>query len=137
MKLGWIVSGVLFALAGGRSFLWDARCHAPLAATRKLEQTTLKRFLFALLRTGFATIDVTIDVGVSYTSVSPLPDPLRAIGGLFSAALSVALRRLAVSQRPVLRSPDFPLGLRPATVLPPPKCRRQDSNLPGVAPTTF
>jgi hypothetical protein len=33
----------------------------------------------------------------SYPTVSPLPDPLRAIGGLFSVALSVALafRRMA------------------------------------------
>ncbi len=91
--------------------------HTPLAATRRLGRTALKHLLFALLLTGFATTCVAARVGVSYTSVSPLPDPervhcctrLRAIGGLFSAALSVASRRLAVSQRLVLRSPDFPL----------------------------
>lgn len=76
-----------------------------------------------------ATINVTIDVGVSYTSVSSLPDPLRAIGGLFSVALSVALPRLAVSQHPVLWSSDFPLGYKPSDRLPPPRVP-----MTGVAP---
>ncbi len=46
----------------------------------------------------------------SYPTVSPLPDPerIRAIGGLFSVALSVASRRPAVSRHPALWSPDFP-----------------------------
>ena len=35
----------------------------------------------------------------------------KAIGGLLSAALSIALRRPAVSRHPALRSPDFPLRL--------------------------
>ena len=72
-------------------------------------------------------------VGVSYTSVSPLPDPLRAIGGLFSAALSVASRRLAVSQRPVLWSSDFPLGLRvPAIVFPHPGANDRSRTCPAL-----
>ena len=75
-----------------------------------------------------ATTHVTMRVGVSYTSVSPLPDPLRAIGGLFSAALSVASRRLVVNQHPVLWSSDFPLGSQPSDRLSPPLCRRWDSN---------
>ena len=45
---------------------------------------------------------------VSYTTVSPLPVPLRAIGGLFSAALSVGFPRLDVIQHLALWSPDFP-----------------------------
>ena len=44
----------------------------------------------------------------SYPTVSPLPVPSRAIGGLLSAALSVALRRPAVSRHPALWSSDFP-----------------------------
>ena len=51
---------------------------------------------------------VTGSAVVSYTTVSPLPVPSRAIGGLFSVALSVALRRPAVSRHPALRSSDFP-----------------------------
>ena len=84
-----------------------------------------------------ATIDVAIDVGVSYTSVAPLPDPLRAIGGLFSVVLSVALRRLAVSQHPVLWSSDFPLGSQPSDHLSPPRCYRWDSNPHALAGTTL
>ena len=38
--------------------------------------------------------------------------PCDAIGGLFSVALSVALRRPAVSWHPALRSPDFPPDAR-------------------------
>ena len=39
---------------------------------------------------------------VSPATVSPLPEPSRAIGGLFSVALSVASRRPAVSRHPAL-----------------------------------
>jgi hypothetical protein len=45
---------------------------------------------------------------VSYTTLSPLPVPGEAIGGLLSAALSVGSPRLAVSQHAALWSPDFP-----------------------------
>src|SRR4051812_26918940 len=46
----------------------------------------------------------------SYRTVSPLPAPMWNIsaGGLFSVALSFESPRLAVSQHPALRSPDFP-----------------------------
>jgi len=48
----------------------------------------------------------------SYRTLSPLPvRPARtrsAIGGLLSAALSVALRRPGVTRHPALRSSDFP-----------------------------
>ena len=46
----------------------------------------------------------------SYHTVSPLPDHAvaRAPGGLFSVALSFESPRLAISQHPAQRSPDFP-----------------------------
>jgi hypothetical protein len=67
------------------------------------------RPLFGLAPGGVChAVPVTRNAGVSYTSVSPLPVLSRAIGGLFSVALSVALRRPAVSRHPALRSSDFP-----------------------------
>ncbi len=57
-------------------------------------------------------------LGVSYTSVSPLPAPRGAAGGLLSVALSVGFapealwlwstRRPAVSRHPARWCPDFP-----------------------------
>ena len=44
----------------------------------------------------------------SYPTVSPLPVPRGAIGGLFSVALSLTLRSVGVTHHPALRSPDFP-----------------------------
>jgi len=47
----------------------------------------------------------------SYRTVSPLPvagHRAQPIGGLLSAALSVASRRLVASQLPALWSPDLP-----------------------------
>ena len=44
----------------------------------------------------------------SYRTVSPLPDPGGAIGGLLSVALSVGSRRPGVTWHPALWSPDFP-----------------------------
>jgi hypothetical protein len=54
----------------------------------------------------------------SYPTVSPLPVLAlrRAIGGLFSVALSVGLPRLGVTQHRALWSPDFPRALQPAAV---------------------
>ena len=49
----------------------------------------------------------------SYRTVSPLPViGIRSIGGLFSVALSCGFPRLAVSQHPVLWSPDLPQPIR-------------------------
>ncbi len=50
---------------------------------------------------------------VSYTTVSPLPEPFDPrgpadSGGLFSVALSRGSRRVAVDNHPALWSPDFP-----------------------------
>jgi hypothetical protein len=55
----------------------------------------------------------------SYRTVSPLPAPC-GVGGLFSVALSFESPRLAVSQHPALRSPDFPREGKcpPATTCP-------------------
>jgi len=44
----------------------------------------------------------------SYRTLSPLPVPRGAIGGLLSVALSVASRRPGVTRHPALRSSDFP-----------------------------
>ena len=44
----------------------------------------------------------------SYRTVSPLPPPRRRAGGLFSVALSLASRPVAVNNHPDPWSPDFP-----------------------------
>ncbi len=51
----------------------------------------------------------------SYRTLSPLPVPRRAIGGLLSAALSVGSRRPGVTRHPALRSSDFPPAGEPAS----------------------
>ena len=67
------------------------------------------RHLFGLAPTGgYRAAGVTVSAVGSYPTVSPLPVPLRAIGGLFSVALSVALRRPGVTWRSALWSSDFP-----------------------------
>jgi len=43
-----------------------------------------------------------------YRTLSPLPVPQAAIGGLLSVALSVASQRPGVTRHPALRSSDFP-----------------------------
>src|SRR5437763_8724415 len=63
----------------------------------------------ALLRVGFAEPPESPRALVrSYRTVSPLPVPRGAIGGLFSVALSCGSPRLAASQHPALWSPDLP-----------------------------
>jgi hypothetical protein len=77
--------------------------------------------VLTLLRVGFAKPPGSPRALVrSCRTVSPLPVvPDRSpgptpIGGLFSVALSCGSLRLAVSQHPALRSPDFPRpGHRP------------------------
>ncbi len=63
----------------------------------------------ALLRPGVA-VPPTVAGGAvgSYPTVSPLPVPRGAIGGVLSVALSVALRRPGVTWRSALWSSDFP-----------------------------
>jgi hypothetical protein len=65
--------------------------------------------LFGLAPSGVCrAVAVTSNAVVSYTTVSPLPVPVRVIGGLFSVALSVVSRRPAVSRHSTLWSSDFP-----------------------------
>ena len=63
----------------------------------------------ALLQVGFTEpTELPRSLVGAYRTVSPLPVPLPAIGGLFSVALSFGSPRLAVSQHLALWSPDFP-----------------------------
>jgi len=63
----------------------------------------------ALLRVGFTVPRrVTTRAVRSYRTLSPLPVPRGAIGGLLSAALSVGSRPPGVTWHPALWSPDFP-----------------------------
>src|SRR3954451_25069536 len=67
--------------------------------------------LLVLLRVGFTEPSRSPGMlVVSYTTVSPLPHT-RVRGGLFSVALSRGSPRVAVSNHPALRSPDFPRRL--------------------------
>lgn len=90
----------------------DASCGLPGTRSGR----TTPRPCAALLRTGFAVRPaVTRGPVRSCRTLSPLPVPRRAIGGLLSVALSIASRRPGVTRRPVLRSSDFP---PPATEAP-------------------
>jgi hypothetical protein len=121
----------------GEPFLWDRRCRRPRAAYPE-PCTTPRRArggpplgsCLALLRVGFA-LPPTLPPGrcALTATVSPLPvPPAGAIGGLFSVALSVALRRPAVSRHPALWSSDFPRRGRSRaailTRLPDPSCQK-------------
>jgi len=77
------------------------------------------RRLFGLAPTGGyrATTVAGRAVG-SYPTVSPLP-PAETDGGLFSVALSVALRRPGVTWRSTLWSSDFPRAVVPHATIPP------------------
>lgn len=56
----------------------------------------------------------------SYRTISPLPDPLRAIGCVFSVALSLRLLPVAVSHHRALPCSDFPPRLAPGEAERPP-----------------
>ena len=63
----------------------------------------------ALLRVEFTVPRTVASRAVrSYRTLSPLPVPLRAIGGLLSVALVVGLTLPDVIWHPALWSPDFP-----------------------------
>ena len=67
--------------------------------------------LFGLAPSGvYHAVRVTTSAVSSYLAGSPLPVLLRAIGGIFSVALSIASRRPVVNRHPALWSPDFPLA---------------------------
>ena len=66
----------------------------------------------ALLRVGFSSIPIRTGTWCALTApFHPCLCPAlsRTIGDLVSVALSVASRRLGVTQHPAQRSPDFPL----------------------------
>ena len=97
-------------LSRGGSFIWDCCHQQPHAAYPGLEWSgQLRRPLFGLATGGvYHATSVTSGPVRSYRTISPLPVPRTAIGGVFSAALSVVSRRPGVTRHPALRSSDFP-----------------------------
>ena len=108
-------SSVLHARGGGaESFVWDPDRSGPLATYPGLGRSRrpLVPYL-VLLRMGFAVRPLLPAARCALTApFHPCLCPLRrapgAIGGLLSAALSVASRRPGVTRHPALRSSDFP-----------------------------
>lgn len=110
--------------ATGQSFLWATHCCAALAAYPGALRAASTPPYLALPRMGFSVPVLSPVLRWALTrrrlriaphlacarsgTISTLPDPLRAIGGVFSVPLSVASRRPAVSRHPALRGPDFP-----------------------------
>ena len=88
---------------GQQSLTGSSNLPASLREQRNVEAyLVLLRVEFTLLRT------VASRTVRSYRTLSPLPVPLRAIGGLLSVALVVGLRLPGVTWHPALWSPDFP-----------------------------
>jgi hypothetical protein len=86
---------------GGGSFLWDRRCRRPRAAYPGLvAERAAPRPCSALLRVGFAM--PRLSPGARCALTAPFHPCLcpKAIGGLFSVALSVASQPPAVSRHP-------------------------------------
>ncbi len=106
-------------LSGGPgSFVWDPDCSGPRAAYPGLgrDRRSLVPYL-ALLRMGFAMRPLLPAARCALTApFHPClcPSLREAIGGLLSAALSVASRRPGVTRHPALRSSDFPPHGEPA-----------------------
>jgi len=81
----------------------DAGSDLPAVIARAEQQ------LFGLAGGGVYPADTVTDTAVrSYHTISPLPVPLRAIGCVFSAALSRGFPRVAVSHHRALSCSDFP-----------------------------
>ena len=75
-------------------------------STRRPMAGSTPTFLFDLSPGGVCPASFVTKTAVrSYRTVSPLP---RKRGGLFSVALSLTLRSVAVNNHPDPRSPDFP-----------------------------
>jgi len=88
---------------GLQSLTGSSNLPASLREQRNVEAyLVLLRVEFTLLRT------VTRRTVRSYRTLSPLPDPFRAIGGFLSAALVVGSRPPGVTWHPALWSPDVP-----------------------------
>ena len=105
---------------GGRvgSSVWDPDRSGPRAAYPGLERGRRPLVLYlALLRMGFAVRPLLPAARCALTApFHPClcPSSREAIGGLLSAALSVASRRPGVTRHPALRSSDFPPAGKPA-----------------------
>ena len=118
------VSRVLFAPCGvWQPFLWDTHCWMPHAThPGHGRQTTHMCPLLGLAPGGVCLASPVARPAVgSYPTLSPLPSCAEASeGGLLSVALSLGLRRAAVSRRPVFLEPGLSssLGLPPCQRLP-------------------
>ncbi len=101
-------SSVQASKTPGRSSIWDGDHPPPLAAYPRLKRpgSGLAAYL-ALLRLGVTVPRLLPGRAVgSYPTFSPLP--AQKTGGLFSVALTVALRRPGVTWQSTLWSSDFP-----------------------------
>src|SRR6266487_592160 len=97
ISLGWLSPATSSGLPTARTTRAGSRCLLGLAPTG-----------------GYRAAPVTRRAVGSYPTVSPLP--LNLQGGLFSVALSVALRRPGVTWQSALWSSDFPRRTDPAGV---------------------
>ena len=98
--------------------------------------------LFGLAPGGVYRATTVTSVPVrSYRTLSPLPVPRTAIGGLLSVALSIASRRPGVTRHRALRSPDFPRTARPVRAPPPVRdlfsLRRRESSRSTTFPLGY
>ena len=83
-----------------RSFLWERRCRRPRATyPRRITGRAAPSPLFGLAAGGvYHAGRVTTTAVSSYLAISPLPFSAKASkGGIFSVALSLSLRTVAVS----------------------------------------
>ena len=112
-----------------RPSIWEARRRAPHAAYPRAGRATRERSpIWPCTGWGLPGRRVTTPPVRSYRTFSPLPAsaaklsaeteaPRHRAGGLFSVALACGFPRLAVSQHPALRCPDFPPRLESTSAL--------------------
>ena len=75
----------------------------------RLAKRATSPLLFGLAPNGvYHAISVTRDAVSFYLAFSPLPVPRKAIGGMFSVALSLGSPLLGITQHSALWSSDFP-----------------------------
>ena len=91
-----------------QSSIWDRRCRRPLAAYPHVWDGQSTCFL-ALLLMRFTMRNALLP---SRWALTPPFQPYLQTGGIFSVALSVALRLPGVTRHHVLWSSDFPLRLK-------------------------
>ena len=126
---------------GQGSFIWDPDRSGPRAAYPGLGRDRLPLVPYlALLRMGFAVRPLLPAARCALTApfhpclYSPVGG---TIGGLLSAALSVASRRPGVTRHPALRSSDFPpagkpMGSRRRSLSPSSWTRSKTAPIPSV-----